>query len=232
MKWGRAIAGAAIALGVLAAGAANAAILVATYTGAINIGYDSGGLFGPAGSSLTGDTYAAKFTIDTNQGAVLNNLPAYDELYGGLCCGFSSPIKVTLTIQGHTQAIAGSYYGFALTSPRSDLVEHYAEDDHVGVNNAPDRGYVNINGLGVSQPGFSTLVPLTTSFNFGDAEINTSSGYAFMVFQSLGTVQIAAGVPEPANWMVMLIGLGAVGGAVRSHRGRAARGLGLRRQCI
>jgi hypothetical protein len=46
--------------------AASATLVQQTYTGIVTSGVDTGGIFGPAGTNLTGDPYKATFVFDTN----------------------------------------------------------------------------------------------------------------------------------------------------------------------
>ena len=77
-----------------------ATTMLATYTGKISSGFDTSGLFGPAGGSLAGKSFTAVFTLDTNDGLRITT-PTYDEIEGGpwFGPGVSSPISATLTIE-------------------------------------------------------------------------------------------------------------------------------------
>jgi PEP-CTERM motif len=53
-----------------------------------------------------------------------------------------------------------------------------------------------------------------------------NSGVNYIGLDNVSVVQTAAGVPEPAIWMMMLIGIGGIGAALRTRRGyRPAAGL-------
>ncbi|MBW8911224.1 MAG: PEP-CTERM sorting domain-containing protein [Sphingomonas sp.] len=54
-----------------------------------------------------------------------------------------------------------------------------------------------------------------------NTDIYNNRGYTFTTAQAFalsGAAHIAAGVPEPASWAMMLFGFGAIGGAMRSRR--------------
>jgi hypothetical protein len=52
------------------------------------------------------------------------------------------------------------------------------------------------------------------------------SGFDYIGLDNVSVVQTAAGVPEPAIWVTMLIGFGGIGAALRTGRGyRPAAGL-------
>ena len=217
-------AGAVMALGVSAACAtsADAAILVATYTGTVGDGYDPAGLFGEPGGQLGGDTYVVKYIIDTTKGGYFDLLPSFDQVLGGTYFGFSSPVSATVTINGITQSIGGNYVGIAFASP--SLPRTYDEaDDHFGGDiDTYDQVYISQDDVGSA--GINYTLPLTNVYNNGNLQFsayNTDSYYlyAYADLNSLGTVQITA-LPELATWAMMLLGVGMIGGGIRMARSR------------
>jgi hypothetical protein len=106
----RLLTGAALALATcLSASAASATILTITYSGSVNQGDDETGVFGLAGQSLVGQTFTAKFVVDTAKPGALHQTDVwYDMFYGN---GAASPVSGALTINGVTETF-GSYYGY------------------------------------------------------------------------------------------------------------------------
>jgi hypothetical protein len=218
-----------IAWSSLCLAGADAAILVATYTGTIADGRDVTGVFGAAGSDLAGDTYIAKYTLNTSNGTYVNNLPASDDFYGGSSDGTSSPVSATLTINGITQSIGGYYYGFATAVPTGPSTEHYARD-YSDVDNVITDYFTFTIQTTVSPISIYDTLPLTNTTNsygmFQLININTNTGLesadAYGDFGSPGTVQItgSAGVPEPATWAMMMTGLFGLGAVLRHARGK------------
>lgn len=81
----------------------------------------------------------------------------------------------------------------------------YSVDDHLWVSAA---GHSTL-ALGGSGTGQSGLLNVRSVSFFAD-------GYANQLDNIV--VNAAAGVPEPASWALMLVGFGAVGGAMRGRR--------------
>jgi hypothetical protein len=92
---------------------AHATTILITYTGTISDGFDQTGVFGPAGTSLSGDTYSLVYTFDT-AGAILDlsGLPFSSRVYGGPDTNVpssNSPGKASLTINGKTALFTGNF---------------------------------------------------------------------------------------------------------------------------
>jgi hypothetical protein len=92
-----------------------------------------------------------------------------------------------------------------------------------GSFNLSSFDYLAYGDFAVSAIGYSTLnLPGyesgTATANFLNVNSVTFYGSGS---QQLDNINVTAGVPEPASWAMMLVGFGAVGGAMRS-RGRTA----------
>jgi hypothetical protein len=91
----------------------SAAIVQVTYTGTVASGFDYTGVFGSAGTDLTGDSFTARYLFDTTLGVTYSSSsPAENQAYGGT--GFSIPspsLGAVLTINGQNLAVAGSFLG-------------------------------------------------------------------------------------------------------------------------
>ena len=88
---------------------ASAAIMDVTYTGTVNSGIDTLGVFG--GGSLVGLSWVATYTFDTSLG-YLNSSSSKNDVYGGSKFGTTSPVLSSMiTINGVGKAVGGSYFG-------------------------------------------------------------------------------------------------------------------------
>jgi PEP-CTERM motif len=237
-------------LGVAAGLAAptDAAIYEITYSGTVSLSNDLTGLFGGSGSSLDGSTYLAVYTLDDAlPGAGYNN-DGFQRLdYGGSFLSAPSPVSATLTINGITKSIMGTYVGTAYlwnesTAPGllgSDLVANQAYDIFTAGNHSDTAYIVNqIVSLAsneiVTSLNYSDLVNYVVQSN--DLLVYSAGYFSFQISDvisgqtiysqntigvlSLGAVRFAthsAPAPEPAS--VALLGIGVMGvGVCRRKR--------------
>lgn len=199
---------------------ANAAILVATYTGTVTGGGDYVGVvFGAPGTNLVGDSYVATYTINTANGILHDLLPSEEYLVGGSYYGASSlPVSATITINGYTQSVTGNYQSEILTYSGGTIETAY----DLSTGNIYSRAYIDLDQQNVRTTTVFDTIPLTNVNNNGtvsfvteDTITNTLSAYAMLTLSGPGTFQITSDAPEPATWAMMLLGLGAVGAAMR-----------------
>jgi hypothetical protein len=130
---------AAMLLAGVAAPAA-AVPMKAVYTGTVIDGVDVSNAFGVgANTSLAGQTFSLTFLFDsstsgTNYQPYNDGYTQIEQIYGGSGLGNTSPVQsATLTINGVSQLIAGSYYGQVYnfseaSSPTTVYAQHYAQD--------------------------------------------------------------------------------------------------------
>jgi PEP-CTERM motif len=241
-----AFAGAALALALPLQ--VEAATVVITYQGIVDSGFDITGVFGQAGQDLTGLSYTSVYTLtEPTTGAIVNNDGTTGSTYGGTNYGVASPLSATLTINGVTKSVAGSYIGIAqqvdgLPSLNDfDLVFHEAQDQtNTPIEESNNLIYDVIRSDVYSFVNSSNyLDSLTYSVQAGD----TASG-AFLFYSSdllngvtpvyaagsltPQTVNIAAfspstTVPEPETWAMMIAGFGLLGVATRRRRNASVR---------
>jgi hypothetical protein len=166
-------------------------------------GIDGDGLFGAAGASLAGDTYTAVFVADSTLGESFSN--DYLALVGGSQNGASSPIiSATLTINGHTMTFSPGW------------ADEILYDYSYWVNNP---AHANIQAIGqVWEQSGEELTAGRESFNsFSSADGGTTA------LLSDGTVSMTPVppanilVPEPATWMMLTLGIGLLGIALRQR---------------
>ncbi len=99
---------------------------------------------------------------------------------------------------------AGSTYSFSADSVRTDA---FVNDSATKSGTLFVLGNVLNNSLGLT----STPASLTVQFN-------STGNSAYSSALSLSVPPIAGGVPEPATWAMMVIGVGAIGGAMRRRQ--------------
>ena len=211
------------ALGVSAP--AEAAIYFATYTGTVNGYYpqDVTGVFGTAGTPLSGVAYTAVYRIDDG----LAGAPPYvgdmgSGLYGSYVRGGSNyattvlPVTAVLTINGHSESFIGSTQAVSqqIRYSNADSILDYVDGTYGYLNIAlytyPDR----VLATGDFRDPLEYDVP---------AYAAASSGGGFSVYQndaqtyryafgslSVSHLSITVGptdVPEPDTWVLMLVGI-------------------------
>ncbi len=95
---------------------ATAALVPVTVWRTVSSGYDQTGVFGPAGQSLVGDSYEARYLFNTALGLTLSN-PTKNYALGGTNFGVPSPaVSASVTINGVTVTIGGDYIGYIFGS--------------------------------------------------------------------------------------------------------------------
>jgi hypothetical protein len=249
-KIGRLAAVVALASGVVAA-PASAAILVATYTGKIQSGFDSSGVFGPHSSGLTGLAATMTFTFDTaTPGADEQEVPP---TYSGLSSvGSPAAGTATITIKGRSVPMVGTTQSTAQqldneTFPTGDI------DQVLHLVYAPDLGrgwdgrFTNYLRASVQGPDMvdqlSYLTPLEYDVTRADL---TAGSFQFLqhyphaptiidvwaygtVYWNHVSISVAGlpsepgAVPEPTSWALMIGGFGAVGVVLRRRQRRSGR---------
>src|SRR5262249_33867981 len=88
-------------------------IVYVTYAGTVSYGYDQTGVFGPANTSLTGDTFIATYAFNTDVGVTYSS-STYNYALGGYgsATGQPSPsLGATITIDGHSVDVTGADFG-------------------------------------------------------------------------------------------------------------------------
>lgn len=237
----------------LAALPTEAAVMQATYAGTVSNSQNNTNEFGMTGvHSLNGLGFTLNFVYNTSLGLTSNSSSlnsASVSLNGGsFYGGVTSPMTaVSLTINGVTKSLAGSYA--ALVEQTLNTCNHCSnEDQHVAEDSSTSNGTTIKNSVqGVFQ---SSEIPvplsLTAAFAFTSAQDPTPNlgGFSFrtvtngqttvsalgsFVVQSLTVSQIGsdvdpAPVPLPATAGLLAAGLAGIG-AIRARRG-AGRGRG------
>ena len=230
----------AAAFGSVAAGPAQATLVDVVWTGRTAFdANDPGGVFGAPG--LIGNlTYSATIRFDTAVGFSnpFGN-PNSENLRGGTFnFGGSTPVvSASVTIRGIMVAIGGDYYGdySRLVSPGFSLLSTEA------IGNARFAGTQNPAALDqVFQRArrsdgliYSSSLASPFSYAFGPGDVADGffqyrlpdGGFGAagaLIPETVTIATVAAGVPEPATWAMMLIGFAWLGLIARRKEAAAA----------
>lgn len=198
------------------ASAASAANVSVTYQGVVDATQSNGlptpdvdvvDLFG--GGNLEGDNITALVNYDTTLGEETTDNATYDQLAGGLEFLTSSPItSEVFTINGYSYTFTPDYNATVYTQSGSG---GYIQQ--IGYSTAGDSSIINL-------PTSSAPASLGTSFSatglgFGYllTAFNAQNQSDSIVFATTSAVVSAA--PEPAAWLLMIVGLGLIGDVLR-----------------
>lgn len=214
---------AAVALGaalLMAGSAASAARYIVSFSGVMESGTDSG-LFGSP-SDLTGKSFVASYTYSIVNG----------ELY------YEDPGVHQIAVVGKPSlTIGGSTYLFPAYSMLGQYANAYDGSLYFWYQSLIDANPLDNEFIG--NPAVSPLLQPDLTFGLGLGESSTiavSGGGGFYIhvccgggveeIKSSGTfitdkVTITA-VPEPATWVMMIVGFGFAGAALRRRRSMAA----------
>jgi hypothetical protein len=198
---------------------AHATQIIVTYAGKVNSGTDVDGLFGAAGANLKRQDYTLSFTVDTSN---------FDTIAGDPSSGleYLGPVVAIMMIGQQSYTINGAMpvsniVSWAPAAPNGDYdyqINAYAE--------ATNGDWVS--GRVGSLYDFFGDLALTTAFshvisNSDDAYTADFSGLNTALDLKVSTIslQVVASptpAPEPASWVMMIGGFGAVGAAMRRRR--------------
>ena len=202
-------ASALVSLGVISSGQANAAVIVLTFEGVANqtpVGsyYAPDYIFSPAtlalvdsdaggGGNFANEPSANTIMFFTNaNNAILNVTNGFST---GFSFFYSSATAASVNVWSGLNA-SGSLLGTIALAPQFDT------------NCAGDPGgtFCNWTNAGV------TFAGIASSIDFGGTA--SATGFDDITFGS----DVAGAVPEPSTWAMLLLGFGAVGGALRIGR--------------
>jgi hypothetical protein len=199
------------ALTVAAASAASAAVIVGFTPGAASpdAGYTvidtfdtATGLFG-----ATGAGYLLTTNHDGNGAPPANSIP-YDTMYMSVLGGGG----VSINFSALTGATIGAFeFDWGSIDSYNTLVVHASDGDHTyipGTGSFPNAA----NGDQIAD-GTNGLFKVVGNAGETFSGITLTSGK-----NSFEVDNLAVAVPEPGTWAMMLVGLGALGGALRSRR--------------
>jgi PEP-CTERM motif len=208
---------------------AGATIVDITYVGLVSSGYDQTGVFGPAGTDLTDETYEAHYVFDTTRGTTFSSA-ALNYGVGGSQFGVASPvISASVTIGGISASIGGTYIGsIEGTSTNSGYQTHDAEDistDQYGniVADSFVTNFIAEEGPNFKFDGIRLTSSITEPFTFTVPDLGAVASGTFQIldhdsdeyaFGNASICQLTVAVvpvPEASTWAMMLAGFAGLG---------------------
>ena len=233
MNLNKFLASAALAASFGLAGPVSAAVVQVQYRGTVSSGYDTTGVFGSAGSFLDGLAYTASYTFETTYGHTLSS-SYYNYAYGGGVLSMPSPVlSSTVTINGNTVAVPGSWngqisgYNDGIYSHQSHQSQEYSYNISSYRDNNSYNYIYNYNG--------TLPASITAPFSYAVTEGDTAEGFVQIRQYTLDStgythsadayaylipdhVTIGAPIPEPETYALLLAGLGLLGFAARRRK--------------
>ncbi len=225
------------ALAIATTRPALADVYTVTYTGAVDLGHDTYGLFGAAGTNLYGDAFTATFTYDPSQFGTAyqsNNQGGLTQAYGGSRYGNTDPLlSATLTIAGATYNQSSSWDGQQLLEDSP-----YKFTDSLAYDSA---------GNGMTLLGYAATAPVMSltaaqslifgldyqgqynnygTFNYGQEDIGLQDSGVTIADEGSSDTD----VPEPASFALLAVAacvFAVVRRAIWHRRAAAPGGLGL-----
>jgi len=234
MKWKLGLA----AIAAMSMSPADGAVVLVTYTGVVTSGTDETDYFGTGSAGLIGQSVTLQFTLDSEPpGATITCVSTYCEITGAFA---ANPLPTThFTLNG----VSRSWGASSLFSPGGlawrynepggfgDSVLHNTE--HQPGPNEGDSAYAeitsNVNDFTAStdvtapldysaRPGDRTLGQFSTTVR--DPATNLYSRRVSLRFSPtrVTIAPLAAAVPEPSTWAMLIVGFGLVGAVMRRRR--------------
>ena len=220
------------------AGSASAAVMTITYTGTFS-GDDFAGVIGVPGVHFDDRAFTASFTYDTASGTLSDYAGDGQFLQGGAAIGAEPAVtSALLRVGGQTTDLTQTYNGTAETYgpdynlPFSSRVAGQFEENATASFSTGDTfGYLNfyLGGYGTAparlDEAWEGAIDGYGSLSAGVYDANGGGGPTISLsfaptFVQVRNLDVAAAVPEPASWAMMLTGFFWLGGAVRLSRRR------------
>jgi hypothetical protein len=182
---------------------------------------DNAGLFGAAGTDLTGAHFTLTFTMILSDADVEEyTLPGHwsEQTYYG-------PTTASLTINGHTLSYTAH--------DNSEIIRNITDPSHAAMYGATSAyaqandflGYGFIDGAASAGQMFSSLDQRTPfSYTLSDydktlSDLGTFYNSAYTTVLGLRDDSVRGGMaPEPASWAMMVVGFGLSGAAMRRRK--------------
>lgn len=219
---------------------ASAKVLYVTYNGTITAGEDVTGEVFAAGTDLTGKAFEAVFKVDTANGTGSVSGGDQADIFGGSKYADSNPVvQATLLVGGHSVDFTGTYYSWAQVYTSTYFLGMDPGLLREMTSNSFNNGVTASNSIlsmdfytSTASPasllnlfkGTAYIDPIHGNISSGDADFSTydfTTGQTTHDFHATLTptsVRVAASVPEPATWSMLLLGAGAAGSILRRRR--------------
>jgi len=226
-----------------AAASADAAVMVASYSGVFFSGNDQAGIFVTPNGSLAGYRFVASYTYDTALGVRTTVPGVSDKILGGDSTGDATPIlSATLSLNGVTYDFSSNYHGYVLV--QADFAGHNTVFDTPHLLSQYLTAYSELSGAPTSLEGsgqdlhtvYQSQVDfeifgrpsLTDPFTrtWGQTKFGSDLTYSVAPLDDDGGGGggggHAGGVPEPSAWTLLIAGFGLAGAALRRRAGAPA----------
>lgn len=196
----------AAALGLCAS--AEATVFSLTLSGTIATGADDRGIFGPAHTSLGGDAFTIQYLIDPVTEQDKTDSDGVSPLYL-----FNTPgaMKVTITINGKSFTFTGT------AQSQYDKTDHAAAGSDPAFSRLDFNLYDGTNSLLQSVTADNAALGPFAGFSagsLGHSSLNMSLFGGAVRASSVDSIAIST-VPEPASWLLSVLGFGLLGAAMR-----------------
>lgn len=200
---------------------ASATIVEVDWSGTIVSGTDNTGTFGAVGANLAGDTYTTTYIYDTSVGTIVSGGTVGQQLVGGTRVGTTSAsLGASITINGVTFSVGGSYFGNysatcaapcvpGSTSTFGDTVEDSSTTVLTDV-------IQQLNGALIPPLPTSLTAPVTVTAMAGDTlegefyYVANGTTDDLMLGETSGTLSLPS-TPVPAALPLFATGLGVMG---------------------
>ena len=206
---GLALAAVAAALVTFAASAADAKVMIATYTGSISTGIDNAGRFAAVGTDMTGFSFTSRFIYDTSLG-FRNDHATIQEVLGGSEVGFPGPsplLDASVTVNSITMHFSGARSTQAAID-EGYSVTHIAWGPEANGGNLLQSVLFPVNAPTSLDTPFDASVPGGLSGGIIQVIGGPVPGDPSTILGlRVETVSVTAAVPEPATWGLMVLSL-------------------------
>lgn len=230
----RTILSATLALIVSSAAAAraDAATMLAVFTGTITSGFDNTALFGTVATSLAGQAFTASFKYDTTVGTHLGTAGVNDGRQGGTDFGAANPmLSAILTINGVDQNFFGTAEGVTVVDGATNggLIEDKANTTtrFLNVNLFAGLAPTSLDTPFTGVPGGPAANSSIGTFEIGRFVFQPPQGFVLhddakgalkVNHVTITRLDTPSGAPEPAAWALFIGGFGIVGATLRRRR--------------
>jgi hypothetical protein len=159
---------------------ASALVVQVTVTGQVTYGTDPGHLFKVSGGSLAGLDYTAVFKFDTDLGISQFGVNSEGRYGGSYYKQLGPSLGATLTINGQSQSIAGSY--------SSEISAYWGGYDRADFRAEDQSGYL-YRSLSISNTKYSDVLPHTISTAYSHLIASDGIGTWFAFINALGVLE-------------------------------------------